>query len=102
LGTIKYKGLRKASGETVNWPSKGGGYTELFLDTDTLEIWGIPQISLGFNTATIYHDPAIIKLTDTTRHLTMQEIRELADKQYALHKAGYPYSQRKTIQEGSH
>lgn len=86
---IKIKGLRKASGNTVNWAPRSGGYTEVFFDRDNGEVWTVDQVSLGQNSWTEYHDPAVIKLCNTSRHMTMQEIADsirvrLAEaKQYA-------------------
>lgn len=37
----KINGLRKASGETVNWDTRSGGYTEVFYDRSTGEVWTV-------------------------------------------------------------
>ena len=44
-----YKGIKKASGETVNWSPRSGGYTEVFYDMDADEVWTVDQISIGQN-----------------------------------------------------
>lgn len=71
-----YKGIKKASGETVNWSPRSGGYTEVFYDMDADEVWTVDQISIGQNSWTEYHDPAIIKICNTTCHMTMKQIKE--------------------------
>lgn len=73
---IKVKGIRKASGNTVNWAPRSGGYTEIFYDRGNGEVWTVDQISLGQNSWTDYHDPAVIKICNTSRHMTMQEIAD--------------------------
>lgn len=84
---LKITGLKKASGNTVNWAPRSGGYTELFYDRSTGEVWTIDQVSLGENSWTVYHDPAVIKVCNTSRHMTMQLIvdtirNKLADIQF--------------------
>lgn len=72
---LKIKGIKKASSETVNWTN--GGYTEVFYNKNTGEVWCVDQISLGHNSWTEYHDPDVVKITETERHLTMQEISDM-------------------------
>lgn len=73
---LKIKGLKKASGETVNWPLYSGGYTEIFYDRSTGEVWTIDQVSLGENSWTAYDDPEVIKVCNTSIHMTMQQIAD--------------------------
>jgi hypothetical protein len=73
---LKIKGLRNACGNTVNWDARSGGYTEIFYDRSNGEVWTVDQISLGFNSWTEYHDPDVIKVCNTSRHMTMQEIAD--------------------------
>lgn len=77
-----YKGIKKASGQTINWSSRSGGYTEVFYDMDADEVWTVDQISIGQNSWTEYHDPAIIKVCNTTCHMTMNQIKEAIE--YAI------------------
>lgn len=74
---LKIKGLKKASGETVDYGFNDGRYDEVFYDRSTGEVWTVFQCSLGQNWWTKYPDPSIIKICNATRHMTMQE---LADK----------------------
>lgn len=74
--SIKIKGLRKACGNTANWGPRSGGYTEIFYDRNSGEVWTVDQISLGHNSWTSYRDPDIIKICETEHHMTMAEIRE--------------------------
>lgn len=73
---MKIKGIKKASGATLNWSPRSGGYTEIFYDCSTGEVWAVEQISIGHNTWTEYHDENIIKICETERHMTMKEIKE--------------------------
>lgn len=73
---LKIKGLKKASGETCNWNSRSGGYTEIFYNRDSGEVWTVDQVSIGHNSWTEYDDPAIIKVAETETHMTMQEIAD--------------------------
>lgn len=76
---LKIVGLKKASGNTMN-NYQAGCYDEIFYDKSTGEVWTKYQCSLGFNSWTEYHDENIIKLCNTTEHLTMQEIADLIEK----------------------
>ena len=73
---LKIKGLKKASGKTINWNPRSGGYTEIFYNRDSGEVWTVDQVSLGHNSWTKYDDPAIIKVTETETHMTMQAIAD--------------------------
>ena len=72
----KINGLRKASGETVIWDTRCGGYTEVFYDRSTGDVWTVDQISLGYNSWTDYHDTNVIKICNTSLHMTMQAIAD--------------------------
>ena len=41
-----------------------------------LKIQGIRKVSLGCNSWTEYHDGNVIKICNTSRHMTMQEISD--------------------------
>lgn len=73
---LKIQGIRKASGSTGNWAPRSCGYDEIFYDLSTGDVWTIPQVSLGCNSWTEYHDKNIIKICNTFRHMTMQEISD--------------------------
>ena len=73
---IKIKGLRKASGHTENYTDRNM-YDELFFDRSTGDVWAVFHCSIGHNWWTEYHDPDIIKIGSTVRHLTMQEIADM-------------------------
>ena len=74
---LKIIGLKKASGNTENYGAYSAYYDELFYDRSTGEVWTVYQCSLGQNSWTQYHDPNVIKICNTNRHLTMQEIADL-------------------------
>ena len=69
------KGLRKASGETQSYRD-AASYDEIFYDRETGEVWTRFQHSLGFNSWTEYHNPAVVKICNTRRHMTMQAISD--------------------------
>lgn len=73
---IKMNGLKKASGYTENYGPYSGSYVELFYDKSNGDVWGIFQHSLGQNSWTVYHDPDVIKVCNTSIHMTMQQIAD--------------------------
>lgn len=73
---LKIKGLKKASGETRNYGAYSGKYDEVFYDRTTGEVWTKFHYSLGENEWTVYHDENIVKVCNTSRHMTMQEIMD--------------------------
>lgn len=73
---LKIKGLRKASGETCNYGECSGMYDEIFYDRATGEVWTVFQCSLGQQWWTRYHDENVLKVGNTQRHMTMQEIAD--------------------------
>lgn len=73
---LTIKGLKKASGETEDYGAFSPTYNEIFYDRETGEVWTKYQSSLGMNTWTEYHDENIIKIGNTQRHMTMQEIAD--------------------------
>lgn len=73
---LTIKGLRKASGSAVNWAPRSGGYDEIFYDLSTGDVWTVAQVSLGCNSWTEYRDGNVIKICNTSRHMTMQEISD--------------------------
>lgn len=87
---MKIKGLRKASGETQNYGVYSGSYTELFFNRSTGEVWGKYQYSLGQNSWTVYHDADVIKVCNTTAHMTMQQIADAIRNALAM-EAAYAY-----------
>lgn len=74
---LKMTGLKKTSGETKDFGFYSGKYFEIFYDRDSGDIWPVFQYSLGQNWWTEYHDPSIVKICNTSRHMTMQEIADL-------------------------
>lgn len=73
---INIKGLRKASGKTMNYIDPTY-YDEIFFDRSTGEVWTEFHASLGHNEWTEFHDPDVVKVGSTDRHLTMQEIADM-------------------------
>lgn len=67
------RNLRKVSGETVNNPL---GYSQISYNTTTGELsesWhqGSPE-----TTWSEYHDPAVITIARTRKHMTMQQLAD--------------------------
>ena len=77
---LRIQGLKKASGDTENYCPYSGKYNEIFYNVETGCVWTKFQFSLGQNSSTRYDNPAIIKICNTTRHLTMSEITDLIVK----------------------
>lgn len=94
---LKINGLRRVSGETGGWPAHSGGYDEIFYNRETGDLWTVPQVSLGRNSWTVYHDPNVVKVGETAEHMTMQEIADaVADavKLQDLHRAQWEENRR--------
>lgn len=72
---ITMKGLRKASGATMDY-NDDSKYDEIFYNRETGEIWTVFQVSMGRNSWTQYDDPKIVKVCNTSRHMTMQAIAD--------------------------
>lgn len=70
---LKMKGLKKASGATVNWSPRSGGHTQISYDMATGEILTNDHIGESWS---VYHDTDIITVCHTSRHLTMQQIAD--------------------------
>lgn len=83
---LTIKGLKAACGRTINWWPGSGGYTEVFFDRATGEIWTVDQVSLGMNTWTQYDDPDVIKVCNATTHLTMQQLADLVYPAVTAHR----------------
>lgn len=70
---IKMVNLREISGETVN---NNQGYSQISYDTATgelLETWHVGSSDCSW---TVYHDPSIIHVCNTRRHMTMQQLAD--------------------------
>lgn len=82
---LKMIGLKKASGNTENFGYRSAGlYHEVFYNKKTGEVWTVFQCSLGYNSWTEYHDTNIVKICDTDRHMTMQEIADLISERMTV------------------
>lgn len=73
---LKMIGLQEASEET-GFPANSGGYTELFYNKGTGEVWGVSQVSFGHNWHSEYKNPDIIKLGEPEIHVSAQEIADM-------------------------
>lgn len=73
---LKMRGLKAASGETRDYGYYSGHYVQISYDTDTGDVLTDYHYSLGQNSWTRYHDPAIITVATTADHMTMQAIAD--------------------------
>ena len=71
---LKMVGLRKASGDTRDYYD--ARYIQISYDTKTGEILTNLHCSLGYNSWSEYHDPAVITICYASRHMTMQAIAD--------------------------
>lgn len=77
----KYKGLVKTISKIPKYDHYNGYYVEVFYDTETDEVWGITQVSLGFNSWTeCRRNPEIIKIGDFTEKPTKKYLIELIEE----------------------
>ena len=73
---LKMHGLKAASGETRNYGYYSGHYVQISYDTNTGDVLTDYHYSLGQNSWTRYHDPAIITVATTADHMTMRAIAD--------------------------
>lgn len=76
---LKMVGLKKASGDTRDYDRDfytRSNYIQISYDRDNGEILTNLHSSLGYNSWSEYHDPAVITICYTSRHMTMQEIAD--------------------------
>lgn len=75
---IKMTGLKALSGKTKDLQGYySGSYVEVCYDRSTGKAWGVYHYSLGQNTWTQYHDPAVIKCGNVSEPMTMQALADL-------------------------
>ena len=67
---LKIKGLKKASGSTEDYGYYSGHYNEIFYDRSTGEVWTVYQYNLGQNSWTVYNDANVIKVCNSSSHMT--------------------------------
>lgn len=73
---LTMRGLKAASGETKDYGYYSGHYVQISYDTLTGDIMTDYHYSLGQNSWTRYHNPAIIAVAITADHMTMQDIAD--------------------------
>ena len=76
LNKYGYKmiGIKRASRETVNWACGSGGHTQISYGRSTGEVLTNDHVGQSW---TQYHDPEIITICHTDRHMTMQQIADM-------------------------
>ena len=76
---LKMHGLKSASGDTRDYGRNC--YIQISYNTRTGEVLTDYHCSIGGNSWTEYHDSDIIRIGNTSRHMTMQEIADrIADE----------------------
>lgn len=73
---LKMHGLKAASGYTEDYGYYSGHYVQISYDRNTGDILANYHYSLGQNSWTQYHDPAIITVAMASNHMTMQAIAD--------------------------
>lgn len=73
---LTMRGLKAASGETKDCGYYSGHYVQISYDIVTGDIMTDYHYSLGQNSWTRYHNPAIITVATTADHMTMQDIAD--------------------------
>ena len=70
---IKMKNLKAVSGATVNNPI---GYSQISYDRATGELLEAWHFGNSMTSWSEYHDPDVIHVCNTRRHMTMQELAD--------------------------
>lgn len=73
---LKMVGLKSTSGSTENFTTRSGLYNEIFYNMKSGEVWTVLQCSIGQTAWTAYQDEDIVKICNTVKHMTMQEIAD--------------------------
>lgn len=71
--SLKFVGLKKCSGDTVNWAAGSGCENQIFYNVETGEIWSTTKIGDNW---TKYKDPGIVLVATTSKHATMQQLAD--------------------------
>lgn len=82
----KYHGIKKAVGEMPRYNRHDGTYLEVHYDLDEDEVYTHFHCSLGFNSWTMYHDPAVIPVGTYSSPVKMAEPKADIRRAIANHK----------------
>lgn len=83
---IKMTNLKDISRRTVN---NAAGYSQISYDRSTGELLETWHAGSNMTSWTEYHDPSIIHVCDTSRHMTMQQLADaVRDKLDELERMG--------------
>lgn len=83
----KYKGLVSAIAAMPKHDMHNGYYVEVFYDTELDKVYHRTQISLGFNSWTVFDDKAVIKIGNYTAKTTKKAL--IADIEAAIRCEAY-------------
>lgn len=87
---LPMRGIKRASGETKHLTGYFSGlYVQISYDTSTGQILTDNHCSLGCNSWTVYHDPAIIHVGFACQPMTMQQIADRINEAWLDRRAGY-------------
>lgn len=78
---LRIKGLRAASGSTVDWDPDCSAYVQVMYSQDSGEVW--TELHATGSEYSVPHDASAITVADARRHMTMQEIADCIA--YAVH-----------------
>lgn len=82
----KYHGIKKAVGEMPRRNNYDGTYLEVHYDMDEDEVYTHFHCSLGFNSWTEYHDPAVIRVGNYASRVTMTQLKADIKRAIANHR----------------
>lgn len=80
---LKIINLRKVSSETVNNPV---GYSQISYDKATGELLEAWHVGDPLTSWTQYHDPDIIHVCNTCKHMTMQQLADAVAQAVQWHE----------------
>lgn len=81
---IDERSLQEASRYTENFPVSEGKYVQIDFDRNTGEVLTSFHVSLGQNSWTEYHDPDVIHICTTHRHMSTKAIERKIKKELEL------------------
>ena len=84
--TRKYHGIKKAVGEMPRYNRHDWTYLEVHYDLDEDEAYTHFHCSLGFNSWTEYHDPAVIRVGNYASCVTMAQLKADIKRAIANHR----------------
>lgn len=75
-----YKNISRAISEMSPRDRNNGYYVEVFYDMNEDKVYSCPQCSLGFNSWTVFHDPAVIKIANFVKRVSKKRLIEIIEE----------------------